>query len=201
MNNYFSEYSNAVTQSFITNNIIFVIISLICLQIIGYWINKEFPINIYQVATVMSIFAFINLPFTAYTMIMGGIVATVISYLIYVLFQTFNMTSNILILNIFTLIGVITVMVILNCISLTAVAYTIMSYVSIPKSKVNYLLSYIVGTFIIVILCAILNRIFKTLNIKLLNKLDGNLSQLDKNLSDWSIINNINKANKKIINT
>jgi hypothetical protein len=201
MSIYSNEYFKAVLESFITNNIIFVVISLIFLQIIGYWINKFIPINIYQVATVMSIFAFINLPFTAYTMIMGGIVATIVSYLIYNLFQAFKITNRILVLNIVTLICVITAMVILNCISLTAVAYTIMSYVSIPKSKINYLFSYIVGTIIIVILCAILNIIFKKLNIPILNKLDNNLSQLDTNLADWKILDDLKKANKKILKT
>jgi len=197
---FFEEYLSAILSSFVNNNIIFVVIALILLQIIGFYINKIVPINIYQVATVMSIYAFINLPFTAYQMMMGGIVATFISYYIYNLFKYLNMTNRIVLLNITTIISVISIMVILNCVSMSGLAYTLMSYVSIPKSKTNYLSSYIVGSLVIVILCALLQNIFKLLNINILQK-TNNSSQLQKNLSDWSIITDINKANANIINT
>ena len=197
---FFSEYLSAILSSFVNNNIIFVVIALILLQIIGYYINKIVPINIYQVATVMSIYAFINLPFTAYQMMMGGIVATFISYYVYDLFKYLNITNRIVLLNITTIISVISIMVLLNCVSMSGLAYTLMSYVSIPKSKTNYLSSYIVGSIVIVILCALLQKIFNILNINILQK-TNNSSQLQKNLSDWSIISNINKANSNIINT
>jgi hypothetical protein len=197
---FFEEYLSAILSSFVNNNIIFVVIALILLQVIGFYINKIVPINIYQVATVMSIYAFINLPFTAYQMMMGGIVATFISYYVYNLFKYLNITNRIVLLNITTIISVISIMVLLNCVSMSGLAYTLMSYVSIPKSKINYLSSYIVGSIVIVILCALLQKIFNILNINILQK-TNNSSQLQKNLSDWSIISNINKANSNIINT
>ena len=196
---FFSEYLSAILSSFVNNNIIFVVVALILLQIIGFYINKIVPINIYQVATVMSIYSFINLPLTAYKLIMGGIVATFISYYVYNLFKYLNISNYILLLNITTIISVITIMVLLNCVSMSGLAYTLMSYVRIPKSKINYLSSYIVGSIVIVILCVFLQKLFNLFNIDILQK-KNNSSQLQKNLSDWNIIYNLNKAHINIIN-
>jgi hypothetical protein len=120
----------------------------------------RYQVVVYQVATFMALYGFIQSKQSIYQLIMGGIVATLISYSVFKFFKYQKLLLYISILNILTFFLIITVMVLLNCICMPALAYTLMSYVSIPKSPFSYLTSFIVGSIIIIILSYILLIIF-----------------------------------------
>lgn len=191
-------YLNAVLDTFYENNLGLFIIAIVIFQLIDLVIGNKYDINIYQVATFLSLYSFINLQMSVYTLIMGGIVATLISYIIYIQLTFVFKKTSIIFLNVVTFISVITVMILLNCLSIPAIAYTLMSYKSIPLSNINYLLSYILGTVIIYFLCLILYFVGTYIHTHYIND-NHPYTILKQNLSDWNFISNIQKANQKIL--
>ena len=106
--------------------------------------------------------------------------------------------TNIILLNIVTFISVLIIMTILNCVSLPAVAYTLMSYKNIPTSKINYLTSYIIGTFVIYFLGLVLYFAGTFIHSHFIPG-DHPYTNLESNLSNWRIISNLTSANQKIV--
>ena len=167
MNNLFEKYTNDIDSSFISHNLYFFIISVIIFQIIDKYIFKYFPIKIYQVATFMSLYSFINSPLSCYSLLLGGIIATFLSYYIYKLFIYFHLQKKIILLNIITFVSVLITMLLFNCIAMPALAYTLMSYKSIPNSSFNYLSSFIIASIIIIIISFLLLNLLGFINNKL----------------------------------
>ena len=199
MGDFLIDYANAIQDTFKSKNLIFFIFCVIFFQVIDLQISKNYNIQIYQVATFTSLYSFINLSMSAYELILGGIISTFVSFIIFKAFVYYNINKSIIALNLVTFTSVLTTMIIFNCVSMPAVAYTLMSYVSIPKSAKSYLSSYIVGCIVILILTFVLLQVFKFINSNILNNNNTNYAQLEKNLSNWKIFQNINVANQKII--
>jgi hypothetical protein len=65
---------------------------------------------------------------------------------------------------------------------MAALAYTLMSYVSIPQNTISYLYSYILATIIIVILCSGVLFIIKNIDKNFIDSDLSNLQQLEKNM-------------------
>jgi len=184
------DYLNAIKTSFVSHNLYFFITAVIIFQIIDLLLSKYFPIKIYQVATFMSLFSFINSPFSAYELMMGGIVASFVSLFIYKLFVFLRKEKKIFLLNIFTFIAVLSSMVLFNCVAMPALAYTLMSYKSIPTTPFNYIYSFIVASIIIIIISFLLIRILTYVNSNILNIPQYNIhfNQIKENISNWSAI-------------
>lgn len=192
------DYINSILQTFYYNNLALFAIAVVLFQVIDLRIKNNYDILVYQVATFTTLYSFINLQLPAYKMFMGGLVATFVSYVIYNQMVEVFKNTNIILLNIITFISVLIIMTMLNCVSLPAVAYTLMSYKNIPTSKTNYLTSYIVGTVVIYFLCLVLyfaGTYFHSHFIK------GNhpYTNLEANLSNWHFISNLTSANQKIV--
>lgn len=180
-----NSYIENIINTFQTHNIFFFAIIVFLFQLISIFF-KPYSIDIYGPASVMTIYAFINTPLSIYELIMSGIVATSVSYFIYILLTSLSKKLNVLLLNILTFISVLTTMVLLNCLSMSAIAYTLMSFVRIPQNKFNYLSSYIISTIIILLLCILLLFITKNINkhiIKSKNVNTTTLQQLEQNIN------------------
>jgi len=171
-------------DNFKTYHLLFFTTIVFLFQIISN-LFKPYFITLYGPASIMTIYAFINSPLSVYQMIMGGIVSTFVSYFIYKIFITISEKINVLLFNLVTFISVLTFMALFNCVSMAAIAHTLMANVSIKNNKINYLSSYIISTIIILILCVVLLFINKTINkyiIKPKNDITY-LQQLKKNLT------------------
>jgi hypothetical protein len=192
------DYIDAILNTFYYNNLALFAIAVILFQVIDLRIKNSYDILVYQVATFTTLYSFINLQLPAYKMFMGGLVATFVSYFIYNQMVEVFKNTNIILLNIVTFISVLIIMTVLNCVSLPAVAYTLMSYKNIPTSKTNYLTSYIVGTVVIYFLGLLLYFAGTYVHSHFI---PGNhpYTNLESNLSNWRIISNLNSANQKII--
>ena len=157
-------------------------IVVILLQIINIYL-KKYSIDIYQVAVVMAAYSFVNLPMTIYDIMMGGIISAAVSFGVYKLFVKFSKNINVLLLNITTFLAVLFFMIIFNCITMPALAYTLMSQVKIPSNPTGYLFSYIIASIIIIILYFLLLKISMMLpNPNACYFSNNNLSQLKQNL-------------------
>ena len=183
-------YLNAIKTDFGSHNLYFFTIAAILFQFINYYISKYFPIKIYQVASFITLFYFINKPFSAYILVMGGIVASFVSLYVYKIFVYLNKQKRVFLLNIITFITVLSFMILFNCISIPAVAYTLMSYQYIPSEPFTYLYSYIVATIIIIIISYILLIVLSYVNINILHieQYNENFNQVKENISNWNII-------------
>jgi hypothetical protein len=113
---------------------------------------------------------------------MAGIVSTSVSYVIYKIFTKITPQINIPLLNVLTVLFVLTGMTIFNCVSMAALAYTLMSYIAIPQNVFSYLCSYILATIIILILCSGVFFIIKSIDKSIINSDMFNLQQLEKNM-------------------
>ena len=105
------------------------------------------------------------------------------SFLIYEIFLTNFNKINIAIFNLVIFTSVITGMILLNCLFIPALAYSLSSYEMITKSSFSYLTSLITSNIIIVILCSLLLNIIKYFNIKSHN-INTFYQQLITNLSN-----------------
>ena len=151
---------------------------------------KNYSISIYQVAVVMATYSFINLQMSIYNLLMGGIISTCISFIVYKLFVDYSKKINTLSLNLVTFLSVIVFMTIFDCVSMPAVAYTLMSQVKIPINPVGYLSDYIVASLFIIFLSVLLLTVIKSIkNIKVLHDLkvlnsvtDNTYKQLEQNI-------------------
>ena len=150
---YLTNYLLVIEDTFKSKNIIFFIISVIIFQIIDLYIFKLYKVQIYQIATFLSLYIFINYPLTVYKLLFSAVLATVVSYYIYQIFVYFNKTKNIITLNTLTFIITINFMILFDCFCIPALAYTMVANILIPKSKFAYLTSYIAGCIVIVIIC------------------------------------------------
>lgn len=196
----FGDYINAVLETFYSNNLALFAIAVVLFQVIDLRIKNSYDILVYQVATFTTLYSFINLELPAYKMFMGGLVATFVSYAIYNQMVEVFKNTNIILLNIVTFISVLSLMTVLNCVSLPAVAYTLMSYKNIPVSKTNYLTSYIIGTVVIYFLGLVLYFAGTFIHSHFIPGIHP-YTNLESNLSNWRIISNLNSANQKIIQT
>jgi hypothetical protein len=171
-------------NNFKTYHLLFFATIVFLFQIISNLFKTD-AINLYGPASIMTIYAFINSPLTVYQMIMGGIVSTFVSYFIYKIFITISAKINVLLFNLVTFISVLSFMVLFNCVSMAALAYTLMAHVSIQNNKFNYLSSYIISTIVILILCVVLLFINKTFNKYIIKTKNDStyLQQLEQNLS------------------
>lgn len=181
MNSYIQNISN----TFQTHNVFFFVTIVFFFQLVSTFL-KPYSIDIYGTSSIMSIYTFINTPLSIYELIMGGIVATSVSYFVYILLTSLTKKINILVLHILTFTSVLITMVLLNCLSMTAIAYTLMSSECISQNKFNYLSSYIISTIIILLLCILLLFTIKTFNtyIMKMNVNYYNYKQLEKNISN-----------------
>ena len=184
-----STYLQKILGDFKKQHVIFFAIVIICIQLIDTFLKKK-SVNVYQVAVVMATYSFINLNMSIYNLLMGGIVSTSVSFIIYKLFVNFSKNINTLALNLVTFLSVIFFMTIFDCVSMPAVAYTLMSPVKIPSSPFSYLSSYIVASFLIILLSILLLTVIKSIkNIKVLHDLkvlnsvtDNTYKQLEENI-------------------
>jgi hypothetical protein len=196
-------YLNSIKLTIVSHNLYFFIIAIILLQIINNYISIFFPIKIYQVATFLSLFNFINNPFPVYELIIGGIIASFVSIFVYKIFVYLNKQKKTFFLNLITFITVLSFMVLFNCVSMPALAYTLISYKTIPTAPVSYIFSYIVGTIFILIICYILIIVFTFINSKFLHNRKYNLhfNQVKENISNWNVVSthktNSNKNSNK----
>jgi hypothetical protein len=138
-------YIQNINNTFQTNHVFFFAIVIFLLQLTSIFF-KPYSINIDGPSSIMTAYVFINTPLSIYQLIMSCLLSTSISYFIYKLY--IGKLNNIL-YNILTFISVLTTMILLNCLSMPALAYSLLSYVNIPKNKFNYLSSYIISTVII----------------------------------------------------
>lgn len=180
------KYIKDILEIIKTYNLFFLAIIVFLFQIISFFL-KPYSINIYNPATFMTIYVFINTPYSIYQLIMGGIISTFISYFIYKLLFNLDPKMNNTLINIMTFIIVLVSSVIFKCVSVPAIAYTLAAPISIPINTFSYLSSYILSTIIIFIVCSITLYFFKN-TIQNLFKYDlFNLKQLEKNLINYSI--------------
>jgi len=183
-------YINVIKNSFVSHHLYFFIIAVIIFQILDLYVSKYYPIKIYQVATFMSLFSFINSPFSSYELIMGGIVASFVSFFIYKIFVYYNSQRKVFILNIITFIGVLISMIMCNCVAMPALAYTLMSYKTIPNAPITYLYSFIIAGFFIIIISFLLVNVLSFINMNIINIGDYNVNfqQVKENLSNWNFM-------------
>jgi hypothetical protein len=165
------------------NNLLFLAIIVVLFQIISI-LFKPYSINLYQPASLMSIYVFINTPYSMYQLIMGGLVATICSFIIYKIFILITPKINRFIFNLITFLVVVISMTLLNCVSLPAIAYTLMADKSISENQVNFLCSYIISTIIIIILCSSVLFIVKNTNQIIFKSSVSNLHQLENNFKN-----------------
>lgn len=185
-----SSYLQKILGDFKEKHMFFFVIIIVCIQLIDSFL-KNYSINIYQVAVVMATYSFINLQMSIYNLLMGGIVSTSISFIVYKLFLDYSKKINTLSLNLVTFLSVIVFMTIFDCVSMPAVAYTLMSQVKIPINPVGYLSDYIVASLFIIFLSFVLLTLMKTIkkNVKNLNKfkilnsiVSNDYKQLEQNI-------------------
>ena len=143
-------YLNTIKLTIVSHNLYFFTIAIILFQLINNYISKYFPIKIYQVATFLALFNFINTPFSVYELIFGGIIASFVTILVYNIFVYFNKQKKIFFLNLITFMTVLSFMVLFNCVSMSALSYTLVSYKSISSEPNSYIFSYIVASLIII---------------------------------------------------
>jgi H+/Cl- antiporter ClcA len=182
-------YITEIKNTFVSHHIFFFLIAALVFQFVDFYVEKYFPIKIYQVATIMSLYSFITTSYSSYDLIVGSIVATFISYFIYNIFVYYKIQKRIYLFNIVTLITVLACMIVGNCLSLPSLAYTLMSYKSIPANKINYLTSLIVASVIIVIISFILLNLISIVNTNILHKeqYNAHFSQVKENIFNWKI--------------
>lgn len=161
-------------------NLLFFTIIMIPFQLISISLSP-YSIRIYDPATIMALYCFINLPITIYELIMSGIISTIVSYVIYKILIQISPKINVLLFNILTIFFVLTIMSIFNCIFMPALAYTLLSYVNIKQDTFDYLSSYIVATIIIVILCLMGFFIIKNIDKTIVSNI-SNLEQFENNI-------------------
>lgn len=183
-------YINEIKNTFVSHHLYFFIVAIIIFQILDRYVVNHYPIKIYQVATFLSFYLFVNTPYSSYTLIMGGIIASFLSYYIYKIFVYFNMSKKIFILNIVTFTSILSCMIICNCVAMPALAYTLMSYKTIPSSPTSYLYSFIIATIFIIIISFLLVNILSFINTNILNieQYNVNFKQIKENLSNWNFM-------------
>lgn len=183
------KYVNDIKTSFVSHNLYFFIVAVIIFQMIDFYIVKHFPLKVYQVATFMSLYLFITMPFSAYDLLMSGILASFISYYVYKVFVYLKSQKRIYLLNIVTFISVLLGMIVGNCVSMPALAYTLMTYKSIPASAFSYLYSYIGGSVIIILISfIILHVLYKVNDAFNIGQYNQHFNQVKSNLSNWKVI-------------
>jgi len=175
------KYFQNILNTIKSHNLIFFTIVIFLLQIVSNLL-KPYSINLYGPASILSLYAFVNSPLSIYQLIMAGIVSTSVSYVIYKIFTKITPQINIPLLNVLTVLFVLTGMTIFNCVSMAALAYTLMSYIAIPQNVFSYLCSYILATIIILILCSGVFFIIKSIDKSIINSDMFNLQQLEKNM-------------------
>lgn len=173
-------YFQNVLTTIKTHNLIFFTIIIFLFQFIST-LFIPYSINMYGPASIMTIYSFINSPLSVYELIMAGIVSTSVSYVIYKIFTRVAPKINIPLLNVVTVLFVLTGMAIFNCVSMAALAYTLMSYISIPQNTLNYLFSYILSTIVILILSSIVFLFIKKIDKKFISNI-SDLQQFEKNM-------------------
>jgi len=163
MNN-LESYFDTIINLFKQQHIIFFIIIVISLQLLDYLFFIRLNVRLFSPASIISVYCFINLQNSVYQVIMGSIVGTFIPYLVYEFFITTFKKIIIVPFNLVTFISAITCMILLNCVFIPALAYSLLSYEIIPKSTFLYLSSLISSSIVIVILCNLLLNIIKKIN-------------------------------------
>jgi len=175
-------YIQNILSTIKTHNLLFLAITVFIFQLIAVFL-KPYSINIYGPSAFLTIYSFLNTSFSIYQLIIGGILATSMSYFLYKAFIMISPKQNATLLNVVTFVTILTTMILFNCVSMPAVAYTLMSHVSIPQNTFSYLSSYIVSTIVILILCTLLLFIAKNTNNYIFQKDISNLQQLEKNMT------------------
>lgn len=176
-------YFDKIINLFKEEHIIFFIIIVVSLLILDYFIFSKLNIKLFTPLSIISAYCFINLKNSVYKIITGCILSTFMSFLIYEIFLTNFNKINIAIFNLVIFTSVITGMILLNCLFIPALAYSLSSYEMITKSSFSYLTSLITSNIIIVILCSLLLNIIKYFNIKSHN-INTFYQQLITNLSN-----------------
>jgi len=179
---YFDKISNTIKEE----HIVFLILIIVILQLLDFFIFHRSNVKVFFTASILSAYCFINLNVSIYKIVMGSIVGTSVSYLIYQIFRNNLKKINILFMNLVTFILVLTCMILLNCVFFPALAYSLSSYEIIPKSSFLYLSSLITSSIIIIILSSLLLNLIKNLN-KNSPSINRHYQQLETNLSNKSI--------------
>jgi len=183
-------YFDKIRNTFEKEHTFFFIIIIVIIQLLDYFIFVRFNTKLFSAASILSAYCFINLNTSIYKLIMGSIVGTTVSYLIYKFFTDSFKKINTLLINLVTFISVLTCMSLLNCVFLPALAYSLSSYEIIPKSSFLYLSSLISSSIIIIILSSLLLNLIKNLN-KNSPSINRHYQQLETNLSNEKMLTRI----------
>lgn len=176
-------YPEKLINLFKQEHLIFFIIIVISLQLLDYLFFNRLNIKLFSPASIISVYCFINLQNSVYQVIMGSVVGTIIPYLVYEFFiNTFKKIITVP-FNLLTFISAITCMILLNCIFIPALAYSLLSYEMIPKSTFSYLSSLVSSSIVIVILSSLFLNIAKKIN-KNSPSITRFYQQLETNLSN-----------------
>jgi len=180
-------YFQKISHTFKNEHLIFFILVIFSLQILDYFL-APYKVKVYSFASIMMTYCFLNLNTSIYKLVMGGITSTFVSFVIYkIMMNTFTLKKiNISLANLITFVFVITSMVLLNCVFMPAIAYSVLPFQEIPKSEFTFLTSYIFSGIAVVISCIIILNITKFLNnhtVKFKN-IDTFYQQLEQNISN-----------------
>jgi hypothetical protein len=154
-------YLDKIINLFKEEHVLFFIIIVVSLLILDYFIFSKLNIKLFSPLSIISAYCFINLKTSVYKLITGSIIGTLFSYFVYEIFTVSFNKINVVLLNLVSFTSVITGMILLNCIFIPALAYSLASYEIITKSAFSYLTSLISSNIIIVILCTLLLNIIK----------------------------------------
>jgi len=157
-------YFDKIINLFKEEHTIFFIIIVFSLLILDYLFFSKLNIKVFSPLSIISAYCFINLKNSVYKIITGSIISTFMSFLIYEILITKFSKINIVMFYLITFISVITGMILLNCMFVPALAYSLSSYEIISKSTFSHLTSLITSNIIIVILCSLLLNIIKYFN-------------------------------------
>lgn len=163
----------------------FTIIILIYL-FISILIKKKLNIDIYSIPSLLAIYCFINFPFTTYQLIIGSILATLISFFIYKVSEKIFKNLNMPIINILNVLITLPLLLFFNCFSMPSLSYTLLSFITIKNSEFNYLTSYIMSCIIIFIICYLVLEIIKIVDKDIFksNIFYLHFTQLEKNITN-----------------
>jgi hypothetical protein len=177
-------YLETVSDAFKKHHILFFAIVVILLHLIDGFL-RNYSINIYQGSIILTAYIFINSKLSLYTTFMGGIISTIIPFILYKFFKRFAKNVNVFNIGLLSFFSVLFFMAIFECVSIVGLAYSLTAFDVLPKSIFQYLISYIVACFLIVFISATLLYLTKFINKK--NKFIDSITptkftQLEENL-------------------
>ena len=177
-------YLQKISLAFKKQHILFFIVIIIFLHLIDSFLIK-YSINVYQGSTILISYVLINSTASLYSILMGGVVATMIPFVLYNFLTRFFKKINLFNMGLLSFLLVLFFMTILDCLSIPALAYSLSGFSTMAKSQFQYLVSFIMACIFIIFLSIILLYLTQFVNKK--NKIISLLTpdkftQLEQNL-------------------